>query len=33
MRQVHSRIGEFGESVVTRPPPAFPHWAQCAGSQ
>ncbi len=33
MRQVPSRIGEFGESVVTRPPRAFPHWAQCAGSQ
>ncbi len=33
MRQVHYRIAEFGESVVTRPPRAFPHWAQCAGSQ
>lgn len=25
MRQVHSRIAEFRESMVTRPPRRFPH--------
>lgn len=31
MRQVHSRIAEFRESVVPRPPRRFPHWCRSRG--